>query len=276
MFSVLLLTLNEEKNLPACLSCLAGCDDIVVIDSGSTDRTVELARAAGAQVLTNRFVDFANQRNFGLEHAQFKHEWVLHLDADEHLTPELFNECVETALRNPPDMDGYFIAPKMIYHGRWIPHCTDFPAFQARFGHIKRFRFVQVGHGQREAPHLRLGHFRHSYLHLLSAQTDREIEQKHRRYAVEEAKAFLQRARTTTHRITELFSVNKLNRRRALKALSQRLPAPGFFRFVYQYILRRGFLDGAAGLRYCVLLARYESWIATEIRRLRRSSQSSQ
>lgn len=272
MFSTLIIAFNEERNLPACLAALRGCDDVLVLDSGSTDETVAIAKAAGARVLVHPFSDFAGQRNFGLAQGAFKHPWVLHLDADEILTPELEAECRETARLDPPDVDGYFIAPKMLYHGRWIPHCTDFPAYQARFGHVHRFRFVQVGHGQREDPSLRLGTLKSSYLHNLSVHSDKELEAKHRHYAVEEARAFLLRAPAEHLSLRRLFSSDRLARRRTVKALSQHLPARGLLRFGYQYFWRRGFLDGTPGLRYCLLLARYESWIRAEIRRQRRKS----
>jgi len=270
MFSVLILTLNEEHNLPACLASLGGCNDVVVLDSGSTDKTSAIAQTAGARVLVRGFTDFADQRNFALETVAFKNEWVFHLDADECLTPELIQECAAISAHPPADLDGFFVAPRMLYHGRWIPHCTDFPAYQARFGHARRFRFVQVGHGQREQPGLRLGKLRGNYLHNLSAASDTQLVEKHRHYARQEATRFLTRPPETPSLIWRLLSPDALLRRRALKALSQHLPARGLLRFLYQYGWRRGFLDGRAGLAYCVLLARYEHWIATEIRCRRR------
>jgi len=272
MFSALVLTLNEERNLPACLSSLAGCDDIVVLDSGSTDRTITIAQAAGARVAVRAFTDFADQRNFALETIDFRNQWVFHLDADEHFTPELVHECDDVSHQNPSNIDGYFVAPRMLYHGRWIPHCTDFPAYQARFGHARRFRFIQVGHGQRERPELRLGKLQTNYLHNLSAHSDADLEAKHRRYARQEAAAFLDRSREGRPLARHLFAQNALERRRALKILSQHMPARGLLRFLYQYGWRRGFLDGRAGFAYCVLLARYEHWIAAEIHRQRHAS----
>jgi glycosyltransferase involved in cell wall biosynthesis len=81
MYSIVVLTLNEEANLPGCLGSISGCDDIVVLDSGSTDRTPEIARAAGARVVVNPFENFAQQRNHAHTAFSFRHVWVLHLDA---------------------------------------------------------------------------------------------------------------------------------------------------------------------------------------------------
>jgi glycosyltransferase involved in cell wall biosynthesis len=265
MFSVLILTLNEERDLPRCLASAHGCDDLVLLDSGSTDRTVEIARQAGARVFTRPFDNFANQRNHAQRQIPFRHPWVFHLDADEQLTPELIAECRRAA--NRTDLDGFWIAPKMMFMGRWIPHCTDFPAWQARLVRAPQFEFIEVGHGQREAPHMRLGHLQASYLHDLSSGGEAEWLEKHRRYARAEARAFLQNATGSHGR--DLFSAERLRRRRALKHLSYTLPCRPVLRFVYQYFLRRGFLDGRPGLRYCRLLARYEGFTAAELHRLR-------
>jgi glycosyltransferase involved in cell wall biosynthesis len=270
MFSVVILTLNEEKNLPRCLESTRGLDDIVVLDSGSTDGTAEIAEAAGARVVIHPFENFASQRNYADHAIAFKHPWVFHLDADEQLTPELAARCHQIAQENPDDVDGFWIAPRMIFRGRWIPRCTDFPAYQARFVHAQRFSFIQVGHGQREAPSMRLRALPENYLHDLSADGEAEFVSKHKRYARQEAAEFLARASEANGPAPRLFAQSPLERRRALKALSKRLPAPGALRFVYQYFLRRGFLDGSAGLAYCRLMAKYESWIAQEIAQQRR------
>ena len=265
MYSVVILTLNEERDLPRCLASAASCDDLVVLDSGSTDRTVELARAVGARVFVRPFDNFAGQRNHAQREIPFRHPWVFHLDADEHLTPELDAECRAAAART--DLDGFMVAPKMMFQGRWIPHCTDFPAWQARFVRAPQFRFVEVGHGQREAPGMRLARLRASYLHDLSSGGEAEWLEKHRRYARAEARQHLSGAAPAP--VRELFAADRLRRRRALKHLSYALPFRPFLRFVYQYLLRRGFLDGRPGLRYCRLLARYEAFTTEELRRLR-------
>jgi len=273
MFSIVILTLNEEQNLPSCLASTAGCDDVVVLDSGSTDRTAEIARAAGARVFVNRFDNFAQQRNHAHDSIPFRHDWILHLDADETLTPELVAECASRATSpEAAELDGFFAAPKMIFRGRWIPHCTDYPAWQARFAHVRRFRFVQAGHGQREAQGLRLGRLRHAYYHNLSSQSEEDIGTKHARYARAEAASFMATCRPANLLWKALRSHDPLVRRRALKETSYHLPARGFLRIIYQYILRGGFLDGLPGLAYCRLLANYERVISSEIRRLKRLS----
>lgn len=269
-FSILILTLNEERNLPECLESVRWCDDVHVLDSFSTDGTLAIAQAAGAEVRQRAFTDFADQRNYGGAALGFRHDWVFHMDADERFTPELKEECMQRAEEN--SVDGWFAAPKMIFSGRWIPRCTDFPAYQARFVHRERFRFIQAGHGQREAPEMRMGHLRANYLHNLSAGTFSDWLNKHRRYARAEAEEAL--GLGNGQAIGQFLSANPLVRRRALKRLSYRVPFRPVARFCYQYLWRGGLLDGYPGLRYCRLLAYYEWLVAREMRRLRRERRS--
>src|SRR5438046_3010644 len=118
MYSVLILTQNEERNLHHCLASIRGCDDIVVLDSGSDDRVAMIARDAGARVLTRAFDYFAGQRNHAQREIPFHHPWVFHLDADEQFTPELDAECQRASVRD--DLDGFLVAPRMLWEGRWI------------------------------------------------------------------------------------------------------------------------------------------------------------
>jgi len=267
MFSVLILTLNEEQSLPRCLASVQECTDIVVLDSGSTDRTVEIARAAGARVFARAFDDFAGQRNYAQREIPFRHPWVFHLDADEEFTTELAADC---RAHVDATVDGFLVAPRMMFQGRWIPHCTDFPAYQARFVRAPQFAFIQVGHGQRESPRMKLDRLAANYLHDLSAGGEAAWLAKHRRYAREEAAAHLEAGGSVPW--SDFLSRDALRRRRALKRLSYSLPCRPSLRFLYQYVLRGGFLDGRPGLRYCQLLAQYERFAVGELRAVRRAT----
>ncbi|HEY1763476.1 MAG TPA: glycosyltransferase family 2 protein [Opitutaceae bacterium] len=268
MYSVVILTLNEERALPDCLVSLRGTDDVVVLDSGSNDQTANLAQAAGARVITRPFDTFAGQRNYAQCAIAFRHPWVFHLDADERMTPELDAECRRVANRS--DLDGFRVAPKMLFEGRWIRHCSDFPAYQARFVRAPGFLFVQVGHGQREAPGMRVVNLRENYLHDLSIYGEEAWIAKHRGYARAEAREH--RAGPEARGWIGLLAADPLFRRRSLKRLSFTLPWRPELRFLYQYLLRGGFLDGAPGLHYCRLLFCYEGFISQEIAKLKRQS----
>lgn len=260
--SVLLLTYNEEANLPACLAALDWCDDIIVVDSGSTDRTVEIAKARGARVLNNPFVNFAEQRNFGLDAGAPRHEWVLHLDADEIVTPQF-----RVALENLPasdTLDGYRVPSKMMLFGKWLRHAGMYPSYQVRLGHARRLRFIQVGHGQREActPE-RLGTFPEPYLHYSFSHGMRKWLEKHVKYAEDEANQAI--AERQAQRGSTQGAGDATSRRRKLKAFANTLPSwlrpPA--RFLYVYFYRKGLLDGKAGLAYAIMLAVYEGMIVT-------------
>jgi glycosyltransferase involved in cell wall biosynthesis len=266
--SILILTLNEELHLPACLASVAGADDIVVLDSGSTDRTTEIAQAAGARVFVHPSTDFGSQRNHAHATIPFRHPWVFHLDADEQMTPELLTECA--GLSANTTFDGYYVAPHLMFHGRWLKRCTDYPAWQARCVRATGFRFIQVGHGQRESPGMRMGFLRHPYLHDISAPDMAEWEAKHRSYARKEAVNSYTERLTVGNIFRSPIPKSALERRRTLKHLSYAMPFRPQLRFVYQYILRGGFLDGPGAFRYCCLLARYEKYAAEEISKVRR------
>lgn len=260
--SVLLITFNEALNLPRCLDSLSWCDDIVVVDSASTDATTAIAKAYGARVLTRRFDNFANQRNYGLKCGSLRNEWVLHLDADEVLT-ETF---VEHLLRLiPPDgVWAYSVPSKLMLCGCWLKHAGMYPTYQVRLGHRDRLRFVQVGHGQREElPPDQVELFPEPYLHYNFSKGVVAWLRKHVDYAADEAAAARALiARGGLHR-----GSGAVERRRRLKALSTRLPliVRPFLRFIYVYVWSLGFLDGRAGLLYAVMLGLYEAMIITII-----------
>lgn len=192
--STLILTFNEEGNLPACLAALSWCDDIVVLDSGSTDKTIEIARRHGARILERPFDTFAAQRNFGLDAGSFRHDWVLHLDADEVLTPA-FREHI-ASLAPMPAIDAWRVPSKTILFGRWLKHAGMYPTYQVRLGHRERLRFKQVGHGQREdLSSDRVATFPEPYLHYNFSHGMRRWLEKHIRYAQDEAREIIARRR---------------------------------------------------------------------------------
>ena len=267
--SVLLLTLNEAANLPACLEALAWADDVVVLDSFSQDETVAVAERLGARVYQRAFDDFAGQRNYALDQIPFQHEWVLHLDADEIVTPALQAEMAAAVAAGR--YDAWRVPSKMMFMGRWLRYSGLYPSYQVRLGHRDRFRFKQVGHGQREdlAPE-RVGTLTEPYLHYSFSKGLSDWVEKHNRYASAEAREAVRLLATGGGTDwAGLLAREPTRRRRALKALSIRLPLRPLLRFLYMYLLRRGFLDGRAGLTYCRLLAIYEYLIVLKTRELR-------
>jgi glycosyltransferase involved in cell wall biosynthesis len=259
--STLILTLNEESNLPACLGALSWCDDIVVIDSGSTDRTVDIAKACGARVLTRQFDDFASQRNWGLDTVQFRYDWVLHLDADEVVTSEFIRTLLD--LVPPPNIDAYHVPSKTIFFGKWLRHAGMWPSYQVRLGRRDRLRFIQVGHGQREdLTEDRIAVFPEAYLHFSFSHGLVAWLKRHLRYAEEEVEELRRNSHGPRAKLGRGGGIT--SGRRKLKAVAARAPLTlrPFLKFVYVYFFRCGFLDGKRGFAYAFMLAVYEGMIA--------------
>jgi glycosyltransferase involved in cell wall biosynthesis len=266
--SVLILTLNEEENLPRCLDSVAWADDVLVVDSFSADRTVEVAESMGARVLQRSFDNFAGQRNFGLLEGGLRYDWVLHLDADEVVPPELRDELL--AIVEHGDKDAYRVPSKMMLHGKWLRRAGMYPTYQVRFGRKESLSFVQVGHGQREAlPPERIGTLENALVHYSFSKGLDDWFEKHNRYSTAEAVQALKEARDGGIDWSGLASGDGTRRRRALKSLAARMPFRPSLRFLYMYVFRLGFLDGAAGYTYCRLLAMYERMTVLKMKELR-------
>jgi glycosyltransferase involved in cell wall biosynthesis len=269
MFSVLILTKNEEANLPACLAALPWCDDIVVLDSYSADGTVNIAGAAGVRVVQRAFDDFGSQRNFALKEISFKHPWVFHLDADERFNEELRKEC-DTVIA-ADQHSAYFVANRIIFLGRWIRRCTQYPYPQVRLVKVGEVTFAKAGHGQREEAVLRgVSHLNQAYDHFNFSKGIGDWVDKHNRYSGEEALLSLE-LRDQPLAAKELFSGDSTLRRRAKKRLHARLPARWVVKFLYLYVFRFGFMEGYPGLAYCMLQGFYDFLISVKIREQRDS-----
>ncbi|WP_251965677.1 glycosyltransferase family 2 protein [Salinibacter ruber] len=264
MISVLVLTLNEEVNISDCLDSVAWADDVLVLDSGSEDRTVEIARSKGARVLHRDFDDFASQRNYGLEEGGLRHDWVLHLDADERVTPALRKALRDKAERGAHR--AYRVPSKLIFQGRWLKHAGMYPTYQVRFGRREALTFTQVGHGQRGAlPADQVGTLDEPLLHYAFSKGIADWVRRHNRYSSDEA----EHARETQLGDVDwsaLMTRDAQARRRALKDLSYALPFRPLLRFLYVYVGRLGLLDGRPGFDYAVLLAFYEYLIGLKRR----------
>lgn len=268
MFSVLILTKNEEANIGACLESVSWCDDVVLLDSASTDRTCEIAAAAGARILRRKFDDFGAQRNYALDRGEFKHAWVFHLDADERFNESLRRECGEVIAKD--EHSAYFVANRLLFLGRWIKRSSQYPYHQVRLVKRGEARFAKSGHGQKEDLALRgTGYLRTPYDHLNFSKGIADWVERHNRYSSEEAAA----ASATCEGpipFTDLLSADSLVRKRALKRLHARLPARWLFKFVYLYVWKLGFLDGYPGFAYCMLNGFYDFLISAKIKEIER------
>jgi glycosyltransferase involved in cell wall biosynthesis len=264
--SVVILTLNEEINLQACLDSCKWCDDVVVLDSGSTDGTAKIAAAGGVPVYTHPFQSFGQQRNWAIDNIPSKHEWVFHLDADERFTPELVAEMHRVLAANPTEA-GFFIANQMMLMGSWLRYSSGYPAYQMRLFHKQRMRFIDVGHGQREAPGTRIGTLTQPYVHLNFSKGLDDWFARHNRYSKLEANEILKMLAEPVA-LGDAFKGGPA-RRRALKRLAARLPFRAPLRFWTTLLIQRGILDGRAGIQYAKMLAIYEGMVALKVQERR-------
>ena len=261
--TVLVPTKNEAANLPRCLDHLRWADDVVIIDSNSTDATQMIARAYGARVITfNWNGQWPKKRNWALRNADLKHQWILMVDADEWIVPELAAEIAE-AIKSETNI-GYWINRKFIFMGGWLKHCGYYPSWNLRLlkrGHGEFERLTELGDtksGDNEIhEHVVLngpaGRLRNDMLHLAFPDISTFIE-KHNRYSNWEAAVQYHQHATTNQTISN----SSISRRRWAKEISRKFPFRPALRFIYSYILRLGFLDGYRGFIFSRLIATYE------------------
>jgi glycosyltransferase involved in cell wall biosynthesis len=271
MISVGIFTLNEAVNLPFCLESLkkVSCDDIVIIDSFSTDPTCELATRAGARVFQNQFTGFGDQRMWAVSNITFRHPWLLILDADERVTPELWKEMLERLARCTDTTSAFRLKRKFYWEGVWLKRANLYPTWVVRLIRLGKVKYVNRGHAETQ-------------------EVDGEIESLKEDLIDENHKGFtnwLKRQKTYAEQeaqyevstspnmsILSLFNRDPLIRRAASKFYFRRLPLRGFFYFGYVYFFRFGFLDGWNGFRFCFEKAKMQSYTQKVVHDLRKGT----
>jgi glycosyltransferase involved in cell wall biosynthesis len=227
--AVVILTLNEERNISECIASIRNADEIIVVDSGSTDRTRELAAAAGARVVERPMTDFADQRNHA--NGLVTSDWVLHLDADERATPALIQEIRHVSATG--SSDGYWVPTLTYIFGKALLHGGWYPQWHMRLqrrGSATWGKSVHEGaaiNGPVGRLHEPIVHHSHTDISAFIRKLDR--------YTTLEAKG----ANGSTVGLS-------------LRAVLE----PGPY-FVYKYVVQRGFLDGWRGLTMALLMAFY-------------------
>ncbi len=254
--SVLILTLNEEVNLPECMDSCSWSDDIVVFDSYSTDATRDIAAARGARVHTRRFDNYAAQRTAALSEIEYKNPWVLMVDADERTPVDLSAEMQRAVADSGPDTVMFMMRRMDFFMGRWLRRSSGYPTW---FGRLVRLGKVRV---EREVNEEYLADGRVGQLssHLHHYPFNKGVAfwfERHNRYSSMEAN-FKATIRGQPVKLAALFGSDPIARRRAMKNLGYRLPCRPLIIFLYLYVLRLGFLDGRGGFYFSVMRALYE------------------
>ncbi|MBI4552406.1 MAG: glycosyltransferase family 2 protein [Candidatus Latescibacteria bacterium] len=231
--SAIIIARNEEAQIGACLDSVQWVDEVVVVDSGSTDRTVEWARARATKVIQTTWEGYVNTKVRAVD--ETSGDWVLWVDADERVTPELAAE-IQAVLRHAGDeYRGFYIARKAIFLGRWMKHCGWYPGYVCRLFRKDAARFDGALVHESVVVDGRIGYLKEPLIHY----TDTTLE-----HYVEKFNTY------TTLAAQQLYQDGFRFR---LIDLLVRPP----FAFVKMYVIKRGFLDGLQGLILCVLSSCY-------------------
>lgn len=261
--SVIVPVKNEAENLKRCLPALDWADEVFVVDSQSTDETERVSEEYGANVVQFCFNGtYPKKKNWALENLPFRNEWVLIVDADEVVVPELAEEVRRRT--EADEADGFYLNMKYFFLGRRIKHCGYAEAWNLRLFKHKLGRYEKmpvrpgVHTGDNEAhEHVELEGRLRRLVHELDHHAYPTIAswvEKHNRYAVWEAEMY---ERFQREPVPSSIGASKRFKRR-LKKVYLRLPMRPLLRFFYAYVFRLGFLDGKPGLVFCTLLAFYD------------------
>jgi glycosyltransferase involved in cell wall biosynthesis len=230
--SAAIITYNEERNIARVVESLRCCDEIVVIDSGSNDRTVELATKLGARVIEAVWRGFAGQKNYASEHCE--HDWVLSLDADEALSEALEAEIWQIK-KNGPQFDAYTMPRLAQYLGRWILHSGWYPDRKIRLFDRRRAKWVGDYVHESVVVDGTIGHLKSNILHFTCSSLSEHLK--------------------TMDRYTTLAAEQLVEQKKEIGWTQLALDPP--WTFFKTYVLRRGFQDGTEGLAIAYMAALY-------------------
>lgn len=268
MISVLILTRNEEQDLPACLDSVAWSDDVHVFDSLSTDRTVAVAESRGARVTQRVFDGYASQRNAALHGLAFRHAWVLILDADERTPAPAVEEMLRFVAMAPDRTLAARLRRRDFLMDTWLRHAQISPFY------IRLVRPQQVRYEREINEVLKVDgeivDLQEPFDHYPFSKGMRHWIDKHNSYSTMEAGIALaaKRRRGQASWRRALLSRDFNERRYHQKAIFYRLPLRPLVKWLYMVIVRRAFLDGRAGMVYAGLQAIYEYFIVLKTREL--------
>lgn len=268
--SVFVQTLNEEQNLPRCLESIKDLtDDIVVLDSLSSDGTEEVVKKYGGRFFQRAYDGRANNQNWAVENINFKYPWVWYVDADEVTQPELVEEIKSICSDDSIAEVAFFCRRNNMFMGKWLKHCGGESTWIARLWKPDK---IMWDRGANPIAHIDgpTGMLKHRFTHYFFSKGYADWINRHNKYSTYEAIETVRSLQSKDLEIAQLFSSNPTVRRNALKKLSFRLPARPLFRFLHMYFISGGVLDGKPGLTYSILIAIYEYFICLKVKEIAR------
>ena len=275
LVSFIIPTRNEERNIRGAIASVAEwANEVFVLDSFSTDRTVELARSLGAKVAQREFDNFAAQKNWALDNLPLGDEWVFFLDADERVTPELREEITGALSRT--GYDGFYVPRRNFFMGVALRHGPWAPDWNLRFFKHRLGRYEQRIVHEHVILSGRAAYMHNPLEHNDYKGLDRYFERHNVYSSMEAVEVFRTLNRLGDGALEASPFTRGPRRRRWLKNLAYRyLPCRTLFKFVWAYLLKGGFLDGRLGFRYCLLQTFYEYQVSLKLRELRSDPTSS-
>ncbi len=273
--SVIIPTRNEERNLaPTLKSVHHWADQIVVFDSFSDDRTLEITRDFGVEVVQRKFDNFSTHKNWALDNLALRNPWILFLDADERLTPELRREIAE-AITDQSAPNGYYIARMNYFMGRRIRRCAMYPDWQLRLFRRDKGRYEDRIVHEHVLIEGAAGYLKNALDHNDLKGLERWLDRHNAYTSMEALEVRRVLDRNHSQRIPAKLSARGPERTRVFKEWAYRyLPFRALFVFTWMYFIRGGFLDGRIVFRYCALRAFVDYQISLKVLELRESEEA--
>lgn len=249
MLTIAILTKNEEANLPACLAAIPTQYPIVIIDSGSTDNTLAIAKGRACSIFHNPWPGFAEQRNFAINHCKINTPWILFIDADE-IYPQAFYDQFESKWKTDDAMDVLMVPSILYLRDKRLNYAPGYPIYHPRLVRRETTKFVQnhTGHGEAVINTCRIAYGNIPYEHYFYHGEIIEWMHKH----VDKAAQEVRLQPTSDAVMTTRGRISVLLGRSWLRVVA---------RFCYHFVLRGGFMDGYAGLEFALMFTWYEATI---------------
>jgi len=270
----LLTVKNEEINLPYALQSICGwAREVFVLDSGSTDRTRQIAESFGTQFSFHPWLGYAGQKNWALDNLPITCPWVFILDADEVITPPLRDELISIATADNCEENAFYVNRYFIFLNKRIRHCGYYPSWNVRFLRKGKARYEDRQVHEHMIVDGKVGYLKHDMEHNDRRGMEYYIA-KHNQYSTLEAREYHKVLSGQVQTPAVSFWVPSERRRWIKQNIWPKLPAKWLFRWLYMYLFKLGFLDGLVGFHFCLLLAAYEHQITLKLLELRQMQSS--
>ncbi|MBZ9572236.1 glycosyltransferase family 2 protein [Patescibacteria group bacterium] len=265
--SILIPTFNEKKNIKYALESVRWANEIFIVDSFSTDETLEIAKTyPNIKIFQHPFENYSKQKNWALDNLPFSNDWIFILDADEQITSQLKQEIIEKVSKKNNNIRGYYVNRRFIFLGKWIRHCGWYPSWNIRLFKKGKARYEERTVNEHMIVQGVVGYLKNDMIH----ENHKDLAdwlRKHNRYSTLEAEEFFKTKKTS---LKPSFLGEPVERKRAFKEkFWYKIPFRPFVLFIYLYFIKLGFLDGRVGFIFSCLRAIQQFHIDLKIKELK-------